>query len=179
MLRQQGTNDLVTEPPRDVIPCQPRQADFRRPRFRFETHDLKFDRQVVLYPLNIGVDAENERLDNLSRILCVAFPLDLHISPVSDQPGKDIPLQRAWPQNLCQTTFPGSPPHLHLPEPVLGGNKPLSEKQIPGRSCINMRNTPPVTEDLHRLQPVRELYGARQLCEGVVGFLFEIGHRGS
>ena len=125
------------------------------PGIRANPGERELDRQVVRVLLDEGVHPVRVGGEDLLALGMVARPLGcVPRSAEHHQPGSRVVLERLGPEDLGEASFVPAPPHLHLPEPVLGGHVALSEEEVMGVPGVDVGDSPLVAENLHGvLQP--------------------------
>ncbi len=120
---------------------------------------------------DLGVHAAHEGFDQPAGVRSVAAPLRFHVAAVREQAGERVALDVVGTGDFREPSFSRPTPELHLPQPILGGDKPLREEKVVYGLGVHMRDAPPIAEDLDRtLKPVeRDLsidLGERRLGAG-------------
>ena len=102
--------------------------------------------------LDKGIDAVGVGGEDALAVGVVARPLRVvHRSPVHHQPRSKVIVKRRGPEDLREPSLAPPAPHLQLPQPVLGHDVSLREKEVLGVLGIDVRHAPRVPHDLDLL----------------------------
>ena len=130
----------------------PEEGGLGGPWLRPDPRQLELHRKPVAGVPHVGVHPPGKGLQDPAPFRVVAA--ELLVRPratVAKEPGQAVVGEGFGAHDLGQTTLPGPPVHLHLPESVLGLDEPLGEEEVVQVPCIDVGDTPRVPEDLHRL----------------------------
>src|SRR5450631_2969256 len=140
------------------------------PGLRFEAADLKFDREApAARPLgfrDVRVDSRRERLQDRFRIRRVAPKFRLHVAAIAQPSRIQVACHRLRPEYLGESSLSRALPELHLKQPILGHDKALRKEKIVAVPGIDVRNTPAIPLNAHRLLQARNLGSSAYRCDG-------------
>src|SRR5688572_25557015 len=115
-----------------------------------EPGELELDRQAVARVRDIRVHAVGEGLEDVASLGVVARPLAVVPWPAEpDVPCDPVALQVVGSHDLGELSLVRAPVHVHLPEPVLGLDKPLREEEVLQVGGVDVRDAPGIPDDFH------------------------------
>ena len=126
------------------------QQVLRRPRFRLPSREQELLGGPLARDRDPGVHAAHERGHDRLRIRSVAQPLGVGIAAVLHAPRHRVALDEVRTEHLGQAALRGSPPEIHLKQPILGLHESLREKEIVPARREDVRHAPRVAHDAHR-----------------------------
>ena len=107
-------------------------------------------RRVGRGPVDVRVDAPHEGRDDPVAPVVVVVHLGGHVAAEPVQPGPDVALELAGPENLRHRARRLPPPHLELEQPVAGRRVALGEEEVRLVLGVDVVDAPAVGDDLHR-----------------------------
>ena len=110
-----------------------RDHDLRRPVTGLDAQQLELEGQqagLAGRPVDVGVDAVDERADDRAAALVVVAQLGRHVAPEAEEPRADVPLELARTEDLGHRAGRAAPPDLELEQAVAGRRVTLREEQV-------------------------------------------------
>ena len=130
------------------------------PVSRRDAEQLELDRQQVRLarrPVDVGVDAIDERRDDLVAPRVVVAHLGREVAPKAEQARAGVALDLSRAENLGDRPGGAPPPDLELEEPVARRGVALREEQVVLVLRVDVGDAPPVGDDFHRCDQTRRV----------------------